>query len=154
MIPAREWKWFGHAGHFVCGNKCRFHLCTQVGRYLVSTVGEYLLPEPLWDVLGPGRGITPEGIGDAREADWIKKNGFERLGAGEETFESMVFLAGLPCEDPGCGCGMPKPISWSEMQSERWMTAGEATRGHLAYCRAAAHGQSYLWLLLKRLVGK
>jgi hypothetical protein len=52
--------------------------------------------------------------------------------------------------EPICKNPFPK----REMQSERWMTAGEATRGHLAYCRAAARGQSYLWLLLKRLAGK
>src|SRR5919106_127620 len=36
-----ELKWFGHAAHFICGRWCRFHLATQVGDYLVSTVGEY-----------------------------------------------------------------------------------------------------------------
>ena len=35
-----KWKWFGHAGHFICGTHCRFHPPTQVGKYLISTVGE------------------------------------------------------------------------------------------------------------------
>ena len=44
MINQSEWKWYGNAGHFICGHLCRFHLTTEVGRYLVSTVGEYISP--------------------------------------------------------------------------------------------------------------
>lgn len=44
MIPHAEWRWFGDVGHFICGQWCRFHLCTQVGDYLVSTVGRYVHP--------------------------------------------------------------------------------------------------------------
>lgn len=29
-----------HAGHFICGSRCRFSLNTYVGKYIVSTVGE------------------------------------------------------------------------------------------------------------------
>lgn len=36
-----NWKWFGVAGHFICADKCRFHLHTHVGKYCISTVGEY-----------------------------------------------------------------------------------------------------------------
>lgn len=39
-----SWEWYGHPAHFICGDKCRFHLATKVGKYLVSTVGE-LWPE-------------------------------------------------------------------------------------------------------------
>lgn len=41
MIPKSEWYWCGYAGHFVGGARCRFHLSTIVGKYLVSTVGDY-----------------------------------------------------------------------------------------------------------------
>jgi hypothetical protein len=43
-IPVHNWKWFGSAAHFICGRWCRFHLATQVGRYLISTVGEFVHP--------------------------------------------------------------------------------------------------------------
>lgn len=44
MIPQKDWKWFGQAGHFICGQWCRFHLCTKIGRSIVSTVGLYVHP--------------------------------------------------------------------------------------------------------------
>lgn len=44
MINANEWEWFGNAAHFICGRWCRFHLATKVGKYLISTVGEYVSP--------------------------------------------------------------------------------------------------------------
>lgn len=42
-------EWFGQAGHFICANRCRFHLHTHVeGGFCVSTVGEfYERPEDL-----------------------------------------------------------------------------------------------------------
>jgi len=39
-IPESKWKWFGDAGHFICSQWCQFHLCTLVGKYLISTVGK------------------------------------------------------------------------------------------------------------------
>ena len=41
VTKPQDWKWFRHPGHFICARWCRFHLCTQVGKWLVSTVGEY-----------------------------------------------------------------------------------------------------------------
>ena len=41
MIEEKEWKWYGNAGHFIGSNSCRFHLCTEIGDFLVSTVGDY-----------------------------------------------------------------------------------------------------------------
>jgi hypothetical protein len=35
-------RYYGHAGHFIASDGCRFHLCTEVNdRYRVSTVGDY-----------------------------------------------------------------------------------------------------------------
>jgi len=39
MIPESKWKWFGLPMHFICSDLCRYHLGTQVGKYLVSSVG-------------------------------------------------------------------------------------------------------------------
>lgn len=40
-VPRRAWVQCGFAGHFCAANNCRFHLHTRIGRYRVSTVGEY-----------------------------------------------------------------------------------------------------------------
>ena len=55
MIPVSDWIWFGTPGHFICANYCRFHLCTRVGDYLVSTVGEYVPPEPVREIFARTR---------------------------------------------------------------------------------------------------
>ncbi len=39
----RDWVWMGHAAHFICGDRCSFHLATYVGGYIVSTVGELVV---------------------------------------------------------------------------------------------------------------
>jgi len=42
-----DWKWYGFAGHHICGTRCQFHLTTSIGeRFLVSTVGQFV-PDPL-----------------------------------------------------------------------------------------------------------
>lgn len=65
-MKKNKWIWMPHAGHLCVGDKCRFHLNTFVGKYIVST------------------------IGDAEEAEF----GFERIGSGDKDFyETMVFKA-------------------------------------------------------------
>jgi hypothetical protein len=43
MMNKGDWYWCGYAGHFICGNRCAFHLATVLPNgYIVSTVGHYL----------------------------------------------------------------------------------------------------------------
>lgn len=111
-------KWFGCAAHFCCGRWCRFHLATQVGKYLISTVGEYVHP-------------SMSGSSESTEEEWLKKNapgadiGFNRK------YETMVFKVGKLC---GCGCGLPS-ISGSEIDFAGYMTAKEATEGHYKFLK-------------------
>lgn len=84
-IPESKWRWYGMAGHFICGQDCLHHMATKVGKYLVSTVGDMRKR-------GPGGAL-----GKA-----------ETIGC-DRTFETMVFhLAGGECE---CGCGLPSIIA-------------------------------------------
>jgi hypothetical protein len=41
IVPIQQWRWMGQAGHFCAARHCRFHLHTHIGRFCVSTVGEY-----------------------------------------------------------------------------------------------------------------
>jgi hypothetical protein len=36
-----EWQWFGTAGHFICASRCNFRMHTHVGKFCVSTVGDF-----------------------------------------------------------------------------------------------------------------
>ena len=118
VIPKTDWKWFGNAGHLCVSQWCRFHLATQIGPWFVSTVGEYVHPRH-------GKGS------DQAESEWLKNNGpGEDIGC-DRKYETMVFKAGKPCE---CGCGMPVPKDFTELDSNGYNDAASATKGHMAMC--------------------
>lgn len=120
LHPLKSWRWFGHAGHFICAQWCRFHLTTQVGPWLVSTVGLFVHPR---HSNGSERG----------EAKWLAENpNGEEIGL-DRFYETMVFRAGAPCTVEGCGCGLPK-ISGHEVDFSGYNDAKAATEGHYALC--------------------
>ena len=128
-----DWKWYGNAGHFICAQWCEFHLCTEVGAFLVSTVGQYMPPESVREILAQSRGVSLEGKGDARLADYHKKIGYEKLGF-ERTFETMVFRIGADrCTRSDCNCGLPD-FYVEELEMIPYNQAGDANTGHLAMC--------------------
>ena len=136
MIPAEKWKWFGNSGHFICGDDCRFHLCTLVGDVLVSTIGEFFPDSPVREIIAQSRGIILKGKGDERKADYMKRIGFEEVGCGRK-YETMAFkTTGKECS---CGCGLPGIISETEFGS--YNAAKEATKGHFQICLKIATGE-------------
>lgn len=140
MIPRDEWRWFGHVGHLIVGHDCRFHLCTLIGDYLVSTVGEYLPDEGVREIFAETKGVVLEGRGDERRADYMRKVGYKEIGAGR-LYETMVFRAGEPCTDPSCNCGLPALADAMELDADGYNDAGSATRGHYAMCDRVARGE-------------
>jgi hypothetical protein len=138
-VPESEWLWFGKAGHLIVGNDCRFHLCTLIGKYLISTVGEYLPDSQVREITAASKGVTLEGRGDAREADFMRKIGYEEIGHGRR-YETMVFKAGKRCTEKECGCGQPE-IDGHELAFSGYNTAGAAAMGHMEHCRAVAAGK-------------
>ena len=102
--------WYGNAGHFCGCRKCEFHLCTEVGKYLISTVGEY----------------RPDGIDKPMESLSTTPNMF---------YETMVLeLNGSRCK---CGCGLPD-VHLSALEVDRYETPKEANEKHLEYCKKYA----------------
>ena len=97
--------WYGNAGHFIYASRCRFHLCTEVGEYLVSTVGEfYAKPDD--------KEMTPVG------------------GWNKDLYETKVFKWEGRC---GCGCGLPE-IEPEDLECVRYETPKEANEGHRELC--------------------
>ena len=72
-MKKENWKWFGNAGHLCISQYCRFHLCTKIGKYLISTVGEYLPSQSSQEIIASSKGFTLEGRGDSRQTDFLKK---------------------------------------------------------------------------------
>ena len=110
-IPERDWEWLGHAGHYIMGHKCLFHLATKVGKYLISTVGDCHLE------------ISPNKIGEKIP-----------VGSGaKEFFSTYVFKAGKKL---ACGCYGLKSVP--EIEGKRCETSVEARILHMKYCNKYA----------------
>lgn len=129
-----SWRWFGTPGHFICARWCRFHLTTQVGPWLVSSVGEYVPTPAVRAIFARSRGIAITAPHDSEmgEAEWIEKSGFEDIGAGRK-YETMVFRAGKPCDRADCGCGLPE-IDGHEIAVAAANERKPATENHHRLC--------------------
>ena len=121
--PHDQWEWYGNAGHFICGRWCRFHLCTKIGPFVVSTVGEYVHP-----MRSKGSEMT--------ESLWLADNQWgEEIGSGRK-FETMVFRHdGASCQ---CGCGLPNHDG-HDLDSRGYNTPADARAGHMAMCEKYAN---------------
>lgn len=138
VIAADKWRWFGNAGHFICGRWCRFHLCTKVGKFLISTVGEYWPERAVREI--HARCTDPKWLavnghlkGDTFDAAYMKRFGFEEIGC-DRKYETMVFMAGAPCSSKTCGCRLPE-ISGSELDYVPANDAKTAAENHYKLCR-------------------
>lgn len=134
----KNWKWFGNAGHLIVSDNCRFHLCTKVGKYLISTVGQYWPVRPVRQILA--QSYDPKWLsknihlkGDYFDIAYMERFGFQEIGYNR-TYETMVFRAGKVCNRKGCKCGMPL-INGSELDSEPYNDTKSATEGHMKMCR-------------------
>jgi hypothetical protein len=97
----------GCAGHFICAPDCNFRRHTQVNGYRISTVGNYY---------------------------YLGKR--KTIGAGEDHFfETYVFKTTDKPVDGNEGCGCMEVAEWSEIDGERYATAGEAQAGHERYVK-------------------
>lgn len=97
----------GCKGHLIVARNCHWHRHTQVGFYRISTIGDYYLR-------------------DKRET----------VGSGnEDFFETMVFKTSRESEPDNDGCGCRQVIDWSELDGERYATAGAAQAGHERYIK-------------------
>jgi len=137
-IKKDKWIWMPHAGHFILGNKCRFHLNTYVGKYIVSTVGE------LWndaDIRRIYAGIYDKEWyaknqfkkGDNFDSAYFEKFGYEELGI-ERTYETMVFRA-KKSEHKCC----PYERIAGEIDFDGYKSADDAYSGHLKMCKKWAN---------------
>ena len=103
-IPRAKWEWFGYPGHCIVDTRCRFRLCTKVGDYLISTIGD-----------------LPDRDTGERDTFGIEPDSF---------FKTAVFKCGGRCDRPECGCLKPI-IEGTTIECECCATAGEAQALHL-----------------------
>lgn len=132
-VHRANWEHMPHAGHLIIGQDCRFHLNTKVGKYIVSTVGEYFPDEGIREIFAKSRRVKLEGMGDARRADYMRKIGYEDIGL-DRKYETMVFRA-QKSERDCCPWEMKSP---SNIDMRGYNDPGEARKGHIAMCRKYA----------------
>lgn len=124
-----------HAGHFICGDKCRFHLNTYVGGHVVSTLGE------LWSERSSreihAKVFDPRWFEQNRQLKgyyfdnvYMKKFGFETIGLNR-LYETMVFKA----KKTKNKCCPYSKVSDSELDFEGYNDVGKAVKGHMKYCK-------------------
>lgn len=136
-ISPLTWKWFGNAGHYICACWCRFHLTTQIGKVLVSTVGEYWPERPVREIHAKFNdpawlAANQHRKGDDFDAAYFTRFGYEEIGY-KRLYETMVFVAGAPCTAKGCGCGLPS-INGGDLDFASYNDAKSATEGHMEMC--------------------
>ena len=129
-MKQENWIWMPHHGHFICGSHCRFKLNTCVGKYIVSTVGEWVPDSQIRDMFAKIRGIELVGQGDAREADWLTKAGFEDIGVGRK-YETMVFRSKKSTN----GCCPYEMAKGRELDFKGYNKAEDAYKGHMELCQ-------------------
>lgn len=135
-MKTNKWIWMPHAGHLIIGDSCRFHLTTYVGKYVVSTVGEWWpyrgsreihaeVYDPQWLLENKFR------KGDDFDCAYMKKFGFEEIGANRK-YETMVFKA-KKTKDYLC-CPY-RVTDFSELDFDGYNDAELAYKGHLKMCK-------------------
>jgi hypothetical protein len=133
-MKKEKWIWMPHAGHFICGDRCQFHLNTYVGKYIVSTVGE------MWSD-SISRRIHAEVfdkewyskysslLGDEFDRAYMKKFGFEDIGC-DRKYETMVFKS----KKSNHKCCPYVMISGEDIDFCGYNTPEDAYKGHIKIC--------------------
>ena len=106
MIEKQDWIWHALPGHYICADRCIFRLTTEIGNYLISTVGEMIA-------------LTSKG-------EW------EDIDAGRK-YETIVFKITSRCKARNCRCLFPHHDG-QELDTKGYNLRREAQKGHLAMC--------------------
>lgn len=95
MNNMENWTWLPRPAHFCCSDKCRFHLATEVGGYIVSTVGELFFDSDVRRLTASVKdkewfAENEKLKGDYFDIAYMKRFGFEDIGTNRK-YETMVF---------------------------------------------------------------
>jgi len=132
-ITKDKWIWMPHPAHFICSNDCRFVLATRIGKYIVSTVGEYWpdqavrrihaeIYDPIWYTENSSK------KGDDFDHQYMKKFGYEEIGCGRK-YETVVGHA-VKTERQCC----PYSMVDFDLDFQSYNKAEDAYKGHMKMC--------------------
>ena len=126
-MKKENWIWMPHPGHFICSDSCKFHLNTYVGKYIVSTVGEYIPDLAVLEILYPE---LNEFKGDKKREVYCKKYFCEELGL-DRKYETMVFKAAKSAN----ACCPYRQVSGEDVDFAGYNSSVEAFKGHMKLCK-------------------
>ena len=138
-MKKENWVWMPHAGHLCVSSDCQFHLNTYVGKYIVSTVGEYWPDRKCREIHAEiyNKEWFEENkhlLGYYFDHAYRKKFGFEEIGCGRK-YETMVFKA----KKSKVKCCLYSVSEYCELDSNGYNDAGDAYKGHIKMCNKWAN---------------
>lgn len=132
-MKKEKWIWLPHSAHLIVGDKCQFHLATYVGKYIVSTIGEYWAEQEVRRIHAKIHNEkwyeeNKELKGDYFDNAYMKEFGYEEIGCGR-IYETMVFKA----KKSKFRC-CPFVIQSGEVDFKGYNNPKEAFNGHYKMC--------------------
>ena len=130
-MKKQNWIHMPHPAHLIISRRCEFVLATYVGKYIVSTVGEYwpdrIIREIHAEVHDPKWFSENKHLqGDYFNNAYFKKFGYEQIGANR-IYETMVFKA----KKSKSKCCAYTIISGKSIDFDGYNTPEKAFKGHM-----------------------
>lgn len=127
-----------HPAHFICSNDCRFVLATRIGKYIVSTVGEYWPDRQVREIHARVHDSKWHAENNHRRGDdydhaYMKRFGYTEIGIGRK-YETLVGSAVKAKR----GC-CPFTMASYDLDYAGYNTAEDAYKGHMKLCRKFAN---------------
>lgn len=134
MIDKSKWIWMPHAGHCIIGHMCRFHLTTKVGKYIISTIGEWWPERSSREITASIKDKkwhekNKHLFGDEYDFAYFKKFGYSEIGC-DRIYETMVFKAKKNKED----CCPYIIANGFDLDFKGYNDAKSAFKGHMRMC--------------------
>lgn len=138
MITRDNWIWMPHPAHFICSDKCKFFLSTKVGKYIISTVGEFWPERVSREIHAEIRDLAWHKknnslIGDEYDREYFDRFGYEEISCGRK-YETMVFLSKKTTKEYGCEACPFIIESGENIDMDGYNKPEEAYRGHIKMC--------------------
>ena len=137
-MARKDWTWQPHAGHFILGDKCIYHLNTYLGNgYMVSTIGELWNDRSAREIHAKVHDIdwhlkNNKLKGDSYDRAYFKRFGYQDIGY-QRKYETMVFRAKK--SSPLVECCEYEMESATNLDFDSYNDAKEANIGHMNMCK-------------------
>jgi len=143
MITKDKWVWMPHPAHLIVSSQCQFHLATKVGKYIISTVGEWWPDRQVRAIHAKAYDLewlleNEHRLGDDFDHAYRQRFGFMEIGVNR-LYETMVFKCVKDKENKCCGW---KILVSEDVGFESYNNPVDATKGHYKLCSKWAKKES------------